>query len=98
MLKQISNSIEDRIDRSTVLREIFKYLKALLLLFDCMIATYMLCFTYYRNFLIIQDFDEATDMAGKPIPGFLCRVLTPETVLLALHDRASQVANSYLKA
>jgi len=38
-----------------------------------------------------QDFDEATDLAGKPIPGFLCRVLTPETVLLALHDRAPQV-------
>jgi len=38
-----------------------------------------------------QDFDEATDLAGKPIPGFLCRVLTPENVLLALHDRAPQV-------
>ena len=38
-----------------------------------------------------QDFDEATDLAGKPIPGFLCRVLSPESVLLALHDRAPQV-------
>merc|ERR1712018_953978 len=38
-----------------------------------------------------QEFDESQDMAGKPIPGFLCRVLTPETVLLSLHDRAQQV-------
>jgi Set1/Ash2 histone methyltransferase complex subunit ASH2 len=38
-----------------------------------------------------QEFDESTDMAGKPIPGFLCRVLTPESVLLALHDRAPQI-------
>ena len=30
-------------------------------------------------------------MAGKPIPGFLCRVFSTETVLLALHDRAPQV-------
>lgn len=41
-----------------------------------------------------QEFDEATDLAGKPIPGFLCRVLTPETVLLAMHDRAPQVTVS----
>lgn len=41
-----------------------------------------------------QEFDESTDMAGKPIPGFLCRVLTQETVLLALHDRAPQVTVS----
>lgn len=38
-----------------------------------------------------QDFDEAVEMAGKPIPGFLCRVFSPESVLLALHDRAPQV-------
>ena len=38
-----------------------------------------------------QEFDESTDLAGKPIPGFLCRVLTPEVVLLSMHDRASQV-------
>jgi hypothetical protein len=25
-----------------------------------------------------QEFDESQDMAGKPIPGFLCRVATPE--------------------
>ena len=25
-----------------------------------------------------QEFDESTEMAGKPIPGFLCRVLVPE--------------------
>ena len=38
-----------------------------------------------------QDFDESTDMAGKPIPGFLCRVLTADAALLAMHDRAPQV-------
>ena len=29
-----------------------------------------------------QEFDESTEMAGKPIPGFLCRVLVPEKTLL----------------
>jgi len=38
-----------------------------------------------------QEFDESTDMAGKPIPGFLCRVLTPDTCVVALHDRAPQL-------
>lgn len=38
-----------------------------------------------------QEFDESQDMAGKPIPGFLCRVATPESVLLALQDRAAQL-------
>jgi len=38
-----------------------------------------------------QEFGESTDNAGKPIPGFLCRVTTPETVLMALHDRAPQL-------
>jgi len=38
-----------------------------------------------------QEFDESTEMAGKPIPGFLCRVLVPEKTLLAMHDRAPQV-------
>ena len=28
---------------------------------------------------------------SSSIAGFLCRVLTPETVLLALHDRAQQM-------
>lgn len=28
---------------------------------------------------------------GKAIPAFLCRVLTPQTVLLAMHDRAPQI-------
>ena len=32
--------------------------------------------------------------SGKPIPGFLCRVLTPDTVLLALNDRAPQLTVS----
>ena len=41
-----------------------------------------------------KEFDETTDLAGKPIPGFLCRVLTPEVVLLAMHDRAPQVTVS----
>ena len=38
-----------------------------------------------------QEFDESSDMAGKPIPGFLCRVLTPENCVVALHDRAPQL-------
>jgi len=38
-----------------------------------------------------QEFDESQDMAGKPIPPFLCRVVTPESVLLALQDRAPQL-------
>ena len=38
-----------------------------------------------------QEFDESSDMAGKPIPGFLCRVLTPESCSVALHDRAPQL-------
>lgn len=33
-------------------------------------------------------------MAGKPIPGFLCRVISPESVLLAMHDRANQVEST----
>jgi Set1/Ash2 histone methyltransferase complex subunit ASH2 len=38
-----------------------------------------------------QEFDESSDWAGKPIPGFLYRVLNPSIVLLALHDRAPQL-------
>eukprot|EP00095_Tigriopus_kingsejongensis_P010432 maker-scaffold294_size218657-snap-gene-0.20 protein:Tk10432 transcript:maker-scaffold294_size218657-snap-gene-0.20-mRNA-1 annotation:"hypothetical protein SINV_13294" len=38
-----------------------------------------------------QEFDDSVDLAGKPIPGFLCRVLTPPVVLLAMHDRAPQI-------
>jgi len=41
-----------------------------------------------------QEFDESADMAGKPIPSFLCRVLTPETVLLSFLDRAPQLTLS----
>jgi len=41
-----------------------------------------------------QEFDENTDMAGKPIPPFLCRVVSPDSVLLALHDRAQQLTVS----
>jgi len=41
-----------------------------------------------------QEFDESLEMAGKPIPGFLCRVSTPDSVLLALHDRAPQLSVS----
>jgi Set1/Ash2 histone methyltransferase complex subunit ASH2 len=35
-----------------------------------------------------QEFDESSDWAGKPIPGWLYRTLSPSNVLLALHDRA----------
>lgn len=38
-----------------------------------------------------QEFDEGADWAGKPIPGWLYRTLTPNAVLLALHDRAPQL-------
>ncbi|GFX24063.1 hypothetical protein TNCV_2435561 [Trichonephila clavipes] len=38
-----------------------------------------------------QEFDESQDWAGKPIPGWLYRKLTPSNVLLALHDRAPQL-------
>jgi len=38
-----------------------------------------------------QEFDESSDWAGKPIPGWLYRVLNPSCVLLALHDRAPQL-------
>lgn len=41
--------------------------------------------------LLIQEFDESSDWAGKPIPGWLYRTLSPSTVLLALHDRAPQL-------
>ncbi|XP_043481338.1 set1/Ash2 histone methyltransferase complex subunit ASH2 [Leptopilina heterotoma] len=38
-----------------------------------------------------QEFDESSDWAGKPIPGWLYRSLSPSAVLLALHDRAPQL-------
>ncbi|XP_017849432.1 set1/Ash2 histone methyltransferase complex subunit ASH2 isoform X2 [Drosophila busckii] len=38
-----------------------------------------------------QEFDESSDWAGKPIPGWLYRTLVPNAVLLALHDRAPQL-------
>ncbi|XP_055849029.1 set1/Ash2 histone methyltransferase complex subunit ASH2 [Episyrphus balteatus] len=38
-----------------------------------------------------QEFDESSDWAGKPIPGWLYRTLVPNSVLLALHDRAPQL-------
>ena len=38
-----------------------------------------------------QEFDDSLDWAGKPIPGWLYRVMCPNAVLLALHDRAPQL-------
>lgn len=38
-----------------------------------------------------QEFDESADWAGKPIPGWLYRVLSPNAGLVALHDRAQQL-------
>lgn len=38
-----------------------------------------------------QEFDESSEWSGKPIPGWLYRVLNPCSVLLALHDRAPQL-------
>ena len=47
--------------------------------------------TDLTNILLMTD---VLYLAGKPIPGFLCRVLTPDTVLLALNDRAPQLTVS----
>lgn len=41
--------------------------------------------------LVLQEFDESSDWAGKPIPGWLYRTSVPGTCLLALHDRAPQL-------
>lgn len=38
-----------------------------------------------------QEFDESQDWAGKPIPGWLYRKLSPSSVLIAMHDRAPQL-------
>ncbi|KAJ1521644.1 hypothetical protein ONE63_003290 [Megalurothrips usitatus] len=38
-----------------------------------------------------QEFDESNEWSGKPIPGWLYRMLSPSQVLLALHDRAPQL-------
>jgi len=38
-----------------------------------------------------QEFDESSDYAGKVIPGWLYRVLNPNSVLLAMHDKATQL-------
>lgn len=42
-------------------------------------------------YLFRQEFDDSNDWAGKPIPGWLYRALSPGAVLLALHDRAPQL-------
>lgn len=44
-----------------------------------------------KLFSNLQEFDESSDWAGKPIPGWLYRTSIPSTVLLALHDRAPQL-------
>ena len=38
-----------------------------------------------------QEFDESQDWAGKPIPGWLYRKLSPTCVTIAMHDRAPQL-------
>lgn len=38
-----------------------------------------------------QEFDESQDWAGKPIPGWLYRKLSPASVMVAMHDRAPQL-------
>ncbi|KAH9423128.1 Set1/Ash2 histone methyltransferase complex subunit ASH2 [Dermatophagoides pteronyssinus] len=35
-----------------------------------------------------KEFDERHEFAGKQIPGFLCRKLMPENILLSMNDRA----------
>lgn len=56
----------------------------------------MKCTLLWTSFLIFhcsffKEFDESSDWAGKPIPGWLYRTLSPNSVLLALHDRAPQL-------
>lgn len=51
----------------------------------------MLVALQHLVFFCQQEFDESSDWAGKPIPGWLYRTLIPSTVLLALHDRAPQL-------
>lgn len=46
---------------------------------------------YIIRYCFQQEFDESSDWAGKPIPGWLYRTLSPSSVLLALHDRAPQL-------
>lgn len=48
-------------------------------------------FIAQRRLILIIIF---TIDSGKPIPGFSCRVLTPDTVLLALNDRAPHLTVS----
>ena len=50
----------------------------------------LLCLYVIRH-CFQQEFDESSDWAGKPIPGWLYRTLRPSSVLLALHDRAPQL-------
>ena len=50
----------------------------------------LLCLYILRH-CFQQEFDESSDWAGKPIPGWLYRTLSPSSVLLALHDRAPQL-------
>lgn len=38
-----------------------------------------------------QAFDESSDWAGKPIPGYLYRTCLGNDVLLALHDRGKKI-------
>lgn len=38
-----------------------------------------------------QEFDDCQELEGKPIPGWFFRKLMPQSVLLALHDRAPQL-------
>lgn len=45
----------------------------------------------YKFLFHRQEFDESSDWAGKPIPGWLYRKLNPSQVLLALHDRAPRL-------
>ncbi|PSN44435.1 Set1/Ash2 histone methyltransferase complex subunit ASH2 [Blattella germanica] len=45
----------------------------------------------FEMYFTFQEFDESSDWAGKPIPGWLYRTLSPSSVLLALHDRAPQL-------
>lgn len=52
------------------------------------------CYGYFQVEIwteFFQEFDESSELAGKPIPGWLYRSLCPNSVLIALHDRAPQL-------
>ena len=42
-----------------------------------------------------QAFDESLEWAGKPIPGYLYRIMCPKQVLLSMHDRGESFQSDH---